>query len=1134
MHTEMKGRPSQPHPLPLIRDNVDVVRALERIKKFHLHQSQDQIAACDDALARYFTVLRVRSVVNEVFKNAEYAVFKNLAVEYPVSSLDLFTLPLPRTQAILGDALERIAATRQISLRVINEVGTAFMNAVANSTSLFASSRYQQLCEVDQTSESIAERQGDFAVYYELLLAADTNAANRLSQLNLAPMDLFCFFRFVGLHYPESHLIPVVFAAIREATIDGRFQSLPAHEEFIRQLAIEEPCLYALLAKDADRVEVITRDSVDNRLDQIKISRFLLAAHSDYFAYILRADQVSQWVSGNKDGVPIVDLSKTQVTSQILVSLIYGTLPKTPRMTIFPRKDADAAVIKAYEDTSHAYVSEMRSLCSFCNKHWHNDIQHVLVDKLCDEKLIPFLTLGLQIPLPILLKGCINYLNVYHGDMLHIMCLPTGGLKLRLSAWSSKVPGCILKAVEMLAEKATYLTVQTAMANPPARGVLKTIRAGLGALTQPREPSLRDFIDDAIGYTAFPAETHPVLTTLDTHPGFGSQLTILDFTYSPDIKDAHLLHLMKRCPKVHTLKLDTNNPLTARSLSKLHRFQQLSRMRLTIRKNDMGPFNAINFREQFANEQTLHVELFFPDDGDKKGGPEPIFGSTLCQRIPLFYRNLHAGIELSAIIESVNELRSLIAFTSWMTPSPLTSLSLRKADKLFAGDWTALVNGCPQLRQVHAVDLNQQAVEALATLRCLRSLSIARSASVVNDQQVLSLAAGLPNLESLDILSRSQISDISLRRLAMLPHLQRFMVVQNRGVTDEGVRFLLERHPTLELTLLGVAGVSTQFLGQTSVKTMSAETVVAQAPLLRMLQSAVQHPSVYNESDQQVMQQAVHILLDMFLDARCLLDLPWPYLRQMAAKMGCEHWMDLVPQIADANLENFQSFVQGRLKLQPISEENRNITVNLAHLQLLAQTIRDWSALPSHGQFLVRELQSAFAKSVRQADIGLLNLFPSLFSRSQSVVLNAFVRTLPGLIRNALNALIKASKGAAPLDYRHYLRVAFPKMNQSTIDRLFEDLTQRMHDRAGIRAKDIAAIGLAFPTGGLQVLHDVINLLSDPMWKFAYSRFLDQVAIEAAKPENRWTDKQKLALALGGLLNFGSLLPMLKTSLEQT
>ena len=105
----------------------------------------------------------------------------------------------------------------------------------------------------------------------------------------------------------------------------------------------------------------------------------------------------------------------------------------------------------------------------------------------------------------------------------------------------------------------------------------------------------------------------------------------------------------------------------------------------------------------------------------------------------------------------------------------------------------SIANGLPQLQSLNiccCYNITEQGIRAVASgLPQLQSLDISYCYNITDDG-IIALASGLPQLQSLDICRCRNITDEGIRALAsgLLPQLQSLNISNSWWITDEGIR----------------------------------------------------------------------------------------------------------------------------------------------------------------------------------------------------------------------------------------------------------------------------------------------------------------------------------------------------------
>lgn len=100
-------------------------------------------------------------------------------------------------------------------------------------------------------------------------------------------------------------------------------------------------------------------------------------------------------------------------------------------------------------------------------------------------------------------------------------------------------------------------------------------------------------------------------------------------------------------------------------------------------------------------------------------------------------------------------------------------------------------------------------------------------------------------------------------------------------------------------------------------------------------------------------------------------------------------------------------------------------------------------------------------------------------------------------------------------------------MQPEPVERLLNEHSQHIQEHAQQRLADLEWIHTASLTTARGILTFIASLMCDERWQCIFTEFLDAVCAAAEQPANNWNDEERLAVALGGVLAFATLLKRL-------
>lgn len=1135
MEFEFKGiGPTQQ--LAPLQNDAEVVQLLQQTRQWHQDGQVDRVAASDTALNTYFRVssaLKKASLFANIFNRKAGVLLaeaqtasklKRLFKAYPVEALDLILLPLPTTQALLGVTAQLVAQAAGYPLSIVAGTESAVTRAIQLNGSLFDSPTFKTLSDEKQTAEERAEQLTQFSEYRTLMDASQC-PAETIASFNLEPRDLFRFFHHLAVHRATARVhLPAVFAALCEAIYRGDFDAMPQHAEFLITLARREPSINELMGHGDDRV-YLRVNSADGPVDYA-MSRFLLYTSGPFFPELVasaewtaldrptrqlpaknevnkpRRRRRGQKVKRNRlplQDARVINLQSFQMVNADTCKLLYDWL--TLKSLPCPRADMT-------DQQLHLLITQIASLSAQLHVERVHDLSIALSANVTDDSLVGMVTMGQRIRMPSLLIACCRFITNHYGNMVQLVPLPDGSYKLKLKKSKNVLPAHVATAVKRLASNVTHLTVQQAMEplvlSSVLTGMLKqAVTLTAGQIVQVVRNTLVVICKEPrrIDARSMPVGSSPFLTALLEDEELISRVRILDLTKCFDLNDHALLYMIRRLTQVQTLMLGSAAPLTAASFDHLSDFRRLNKLRLTTQEHPLhfSYFNELNLQEQSANLPDLQVEMHVQSCG-------------LPPR--RFFERMH---DVNVSIASDNLFCLPHRLVSRCASLQLESVSSLYLLYLSSRSVQTFVASFPRLRSITLLHVHPQDIQELAKLRFLTQVTFGEG---VDDAGLRDLVAGLPELEDVSLLC-SRITDTGLAYLTKLKKLQRLLCVSVE-VTDAGVKGFRERRPDVELTLYLANMVSAAVLAPT-VRRTSPATLAQQAKIEEYYRHSFKETERLNEQTQSHLQSACHAALDVVIQNRCFMDYPWPNLSNNPELNA------LIPAMQGANLETFKTMLQTQLNLEPAYDAaNRSVEIPMTHLRFLAQLFQN-----KDGIKLLKELNQtnkpmAVDSPMLESFAALKAIWPEMHNESSnlSTVIPAVAHGAPAFLQEHLLTVIEALSSLSLIDFRVYLRTAFPRMNQQVTDRLLNQLSARIHAIAKTRADDIAIIAQSASAASLDGLRCLIALVTEGGFSEAYKHFLDGVRAEADRGNNMWTDQQRLALALGGLLESFSLLPI--------
>jgi len=287
-----------------------------------------------------------------------------------------------------------------------------------------------------------------------------------------------------------------------------------------------------------------------------------------------------------------------------------------------------------------------------------------------------------------------------------------------------------------------------------------------------------------------------------------NQLTSLAITNSI-ISDATVSEIVKSFPNLVELDLSSNTNMSNRVLKTLVDLTKLQRLILIQNR-----FNEINTRQLAKMPELRSLDL----RGNMEAGDMTLeVVSKLPKLTALKHRTNVASDSGMEHLSGANELESLLIQDFKITSqSGMYLAKLKKLKQLeifrcqgFGSEGVLALKGLglERLSLRDLPDVNDSAMELFRDLPKLKRLYLHELSSVSDEG--LSNLASLQSLELLDIWSISGISDATVDVIARLPNL-RELGIRSTSITDASIDKLVAMPKLQTLTLMDNAGVSSE------------------------------------------------------------------------------------------------------------------------------------------------------------------------------------------------------------------------------------------------------------------------------------------------------------------------------------